>query len=342
MAHRWNADKVCKWESKLAQWNLSRPDGLEDFLATLPPPRSSSQDMVKNAKGGDALLWNFIYEDVPENQLQYHGTTYLGLRDILENGLRASSDAAIHEFTTPGIYTADKWECSLYYHATATRFASASCPHDLPYVRFLLLVQPLAAPKKSSSYGAGRQFMYNEGQLRVCQLLVCRGWNFVDSGEKVLHTESQPSHHTSVQEPSSGPPPPPPLETKERVAASSRTDPWAWNSTLVATLLDQAAPRHVEPWVWNSSNDSQAATRHVQPWVWNRAPPHGVEPPAPPPPPLPSAASQPALVPWKPGDPWRNGIAFECVVCGEVKEQGKFSKRNQAYSCTRRVCRTCA
>ena len=154
MAHRWTAPKVSKWEARRAQWDLSLQDGLSFYLARLPTPiKPAEHHHIKNTKGGKAEMWKLTYVDVqtPDDELLYHGTTYLGLADILSQGLRPSSDPAVHEFTVPGIYCADRRSCSLYYHATATRFTGEDCPEDTPYVRFVLRVQPLTRATKTSS-----------------------------------------------------------------------------------------------------------------------------------------------------------------------------------------------
>ena len=95
--------------------------------------------------------------------------------------------AGVHEFTTPGIYCADHIECSLYYHATATKMVRKDASTDTtPYTRFLLKVEGVVPARKISSYGAGRQYVFPYQGVRVLEFHVYRGWHFIDCGEKVI------------------------------------------------------------------------------------------------------------------------------------------------------------
>ena len=120
------------------------------------------------------------------SQCGYHGTTYLGLSSILANGLRESYRPGIDEFTIPGVYVTDYLGGGLYYHATATRFGEKE-DHEMPYVRFLLVVEALATPKKNKSYGECRQLIFAAGDVRVLEVHCYRGWDFIDSGERALY-----------------------------------------------------------------------------------------------------------------------------------------------------------
>lgn len=83
----------------------------------------------------------------------YHGTTYHAVHDIIVHGIKASTDASRHEFTVPGVYVANCLYGALPYHATATRFASEDDPpEDLPWVRFVFVVETTSAPLRNSSY----------------------------------------------------------------------------------------------------------------------------------------------------------------------------------------------
>ena len=259
MAHRWSAQKVTPWESKLSQWNLQREDALADFLATLPQPtRPAERTNVINAKGGHAQLWKFVYHHVAaEDSLLFHGTTYLSLHRILSEGLRASCDPKVHEFTVPGIYCADVEACSLYYHATATRFSAPGCPWDTPYVHILLRVQPLGRPQKVSSYGWGNQLVFEQGAVKVSQVLVYRGWNFSDKGEKVMYANDAHGLTVPVATSLSLPavveppvPPPPPIVWYQYVhtASSGARMPYYHNSATGATTWEEPTePFHAAP-----------------------------------------------------------------------------------------------
>ena len=105
MAHRWNAPKVARWEVKRSQWRLDRKDQLPAFLSTLPKPAVYDVAEVHNRRNGIAELYRLTYKHpVAERPCLFHGTTYLGLRDILLHGLRESCVPGEDEFTQPGVF----------------------------------------------------------------------------------------------------------------------------------------------------------------------------------------------------------------------------------------------
>ena len=200
MAHRWNAPKVARWEVKRAQWSLELPDQLLGFLSTLPKPAVYEVAEVHNRRDGIAQLCRLTYKHpVAGRPCLFHGTTYLGLRDILLHGLRESCVPGVDEFTQPGVYLSDTLECSLYHHATATRFV-ASEHQDAPYCRFVLVVQPSREPRKAKRYGAGKQFVYCQDDVDVIAVHVYRGWDFADGGERVLQYDPEKSTAFSTRD----------------------------------------------------------------------------------------------------------------------------------------------
>ena len=202
MAHRWNAPKVARWEVKRSQWRLDRKDQLPAFLSTLPKPAVYDVAEVHNRRNGIAELYRLTYKHpVAERPCLFHGTTYLGLRDILLHGLRESCVPGEDEFTQPGVYLSDTLECSLYHHATATRFvASEHHDDDVPYCRFVLVVQPSRGPRKTKRYGAGKQFIYCQDDVDVIAVHVYRGWDFADAGERVLQYDPERSTAFSARD----------------------------------------------------------------------------------------------------------------------------------------------
>ena len=230
MAHRWEAEKVQKWESKQSAWDLSQSDDLVTFLRELPLPDHFELQDIFNAKGGPTQLYRMRYGQptMKDETELWHGTTYLGINNIIREGLRSSCEPERDEFTIPGVYLTDNYLCGLYYHGTATRFTARGCHWSTPYVRFLLRTAATGKPLKVSSYGEGRQLVYGESQVRVVEVLVFRGWNFVDAGEKVLWRDAteaptlppvqttpwqvtQPkTKPPEVTPPKTNPPPPPP------------------------------------------------------------------------------------------------------------------------------------
>ena len=260
MAHRWEAEKVQKWESKQSAWDLSQSDDLVTFLNELSSPDHFEVQDIFNAKGGPAQLYRLrcglpTAED--ETEL-WHGTTYLGIDNILREGLRASCKPGRDEFTVPGVYLTDNYLCGLYYHGTATRFTARGCHWSTPYVRFLLRTAATGKPLKVSSYGEGRQLVYGEHQVRVVEALVFRGWNFCDAGEKVLWrgaAQPKPTPPPSLppqtpwnatQPKPTAPPPPPPVAWQAYVHTCTTTQertPYYYNMvTKVTTWVRPSEP----------------------------------------------------------------------------------------------------
>ena len=181
-------NKVPQWESRTVKWDLAAADRLPEFLALLPPPLAKKTELVVNEKGGTASLstWNYSEKNPGEKPL-FHGTTYLGVPSILTQGFMASSVEGVHEFTVPGVYLADALHGSLYYHATATNFDVDGTDWRAPYVRFVFTVRALGPPIKVKSYGRGcQQLIFAEDKVEPIDLLIYRGWNFCDSGEKIM------------------------------------------------------------------------------------------------------------------------------------------------------------
>ena len=210
MAQRWTADRVARWEVRKGAWDLSRPDLLPAFLERLPPPLRQTQEIKVNKHGNEATLTTLVYRDgEPGAPMYWHGTTYLAVENILRHGFRDSSDPAVHEFTMPGLYVADHLDCSLYYHATATKFAPAPHDHRLPYVRFVFRVAVCGKPKKVSSYGVGKQLVFDACNVIPLELHVYRGWHFIDGGERVLSITSDEADAFAAKDctPATAPPP---------------------------------------------------------------------------------------------------------------------------------------
>jgi len=267
MAHRWSLGKVSKHDARHGQWDINQFDLLEHFLSTLPRPSHRCDSIVDNKHGDGAQLSKLVYRrPATSSPLLYHGTTYRGLRDILQHGLVESSDPTIHEFTTPGIYVADDIRCSLYYHATATKMLPRhEAVHSTPYVRFLLRVEALCKPRKVSSYGYGKQLVFPAGGVRVCELHVYRGWHFIDAGEKVMFLDdaiacrlarSVPTQLSApvvprqlVVEP---PAPPPPPFWHEYITDSCRKYYFNPSNGNVQWAKPSSAPL----WVFNDGLDS--------------------------------------------------------------------------------------
>ena len=188
MAHRWNLPKVAKWEVKYGGWNVMAPDLLVPFLSTLPRPLEYRVERATNKHGQEAEIHVLkLAEKIGDGLDLWHGTTFHAIASILTEGLKESNIAGVHEFTTPGIYCADHIDCSLYYHATATKMVRKDEATDTtPYTRSLLKVESIAPARKISSYGAGRQHVFSHGGVHVLEIHVYRGWHFIDSGEKVI------------------------------------------------------------------------------------------------------------------------------------------------------------
>ena len=90
MAHRWGAEKVSKWEVKKGTYDLGLAEDLYTFLSTLPEPGNLYKENVINPKGQEAEIYHLEYASPRGGPRLYHGTTYLGLPNILRHGLRAS------------------------------------------------------------------------------------------------------------------------------------------------------------------------------------------------------------------------------------------------------------
>lgn len=154
ICHRWSAPRAPRTEVRQGSWDLTMGDRLHSFLSSLPPPLRHSKRSATNPKGGDAEIQKLVYA-YPSNQAPqfYHGTTYHAIHSIITKGLRASTNAELHEFTTPGVYVANYLEGALFHHATATRFCTEEMGNiDLPWVRFLCIVEGTSSPIKTKSY----------------------------------------------------------------------------------------------------------------------------------------------------------------------------------------------
>jgi hypothetical protein len=179
-----------KWEVKKDGWDLAADDFLALFLGTLGLPIVSTLTPTLNGRGGPADIMRLTFgEAVGNAPVYFHGTTHFAVRDILAHGFIESSNPSIHEFTTPGVYVTNSLDSALFYHAVATKFTSVPT-EDTPYVRLVLTVQCTGTPRKRSSYGGhdSEQMVYAADQLKVIDLLVFRGWHFIDKGEKVMTT----------------------------------------------------------------------------------------------------------------------------------------------------------
>ena len=188
MAHRWVLPKVASWEVHSGAWDLGEKDLMLDFFGSLPRPKQYRVEATVNGKGQPAEIYHLVYDDGQVNKAKlFHGTTFKAVRSILQNGFKESNVKGVHEFTVPGVYVADKLEGSLFYHAVATKFKHPPVSERLPYIRFVFVVEPMGKARKVSSYGPPcMQHVYASKDLRVLELRVFRGWNFCDSGEKVI------------------------------------------------------------------------------------------------------------------------------------------------------------
>ena len=165
----------------------------------------------------------------------------------------------------PGIYCADHIDCSLYYHATATKMVRKDASTDTtPYCRFLLKVEAVVPARKISSYGVGRQYVFPHNGVRVLEIHVYRGWHFLDRGEKVIKYLDDDIIIARPNLASSG------------KAASSATEhverkvpAWSRAATLrVRTATPEAASRateHVERDVLTSSGAASLPARAARP-----------------------------------------------------------------------------
>ena len=83
---------------------------MPSFLSALPNVEFADAKIVDNARGGLAQVIHLTTTTTPvvgQVGVKYwHGTSHLYLPSILESGLKESSDKAVHEFTTPGVYVA--------------------------------------------------------------------------------------------------------------------------------------------------------------------------------------------------------------------------------------------
>ena len=97
-----------------------------------------------------------------DSQELFHGTTFRGVLGIMHRGFEGSSNPARHEFSSKcglGVYCADKWHGSLYYHATATKFtvSTRTEPDGTPYVRSMFVVEATRLARKVESYDRCKQ-----------------------------------------------------------------------------------------------------------------------------------------------------------------------------------------
>jgi len=261
MAHRWCLPKVQKWEAKAGDWDIQSPDLLFPFLRTLPRPTTFSKELPVNKHGDSSELYKLKYADcITNNPVLYHGTTYKGVKNIIEEGFQESCLPGIHEFTTPGVYCADQIDGSLYYHATATRMTAP--PHDcrVPYVRFLLLVEPVRQPKKISSYGECRQLVFNAGDLRLLEVHVYRGWHFKDCGEKVMHMTAEEDN--ALRSPGTASTPSP--TTSNIMAGQHHEPPVIW-SEYIYIDVDSANSRS-RPYYFNHVTEVTTWTKPLVPY----------------------------------------------------------------------------
>ena len=118
--------------------DIKAPDLLVPFLSTLPKPLAYRVERTTNKHGQEAEVHVLkIAEKSGDGIDLWHGTTFHAIPSILAEGLKESKDPHVHEFTTPGIYCADHIDCSLYYHAIATKLVrKEAATDDTPYTRF--------------------------------------------------------------------------------------------------------------------------------------------------------------------------------------------------------------
>jgi hypothetical protein len=323
-AHRWSAGKIHAKEATKSSWNLDAEDCLLHFLATLPNVRFVNAKIVRNPREGLAQVIHLATTAGPGfdqvGEMYWHGTSHLSLPAILGGGLKSSSDSAVHEFTTPGVYVADHRDCSLFYHATAVKMSSCGwADWETPYCRFLLAVQCTGTCKKRSSYGIGQQLVFEEDQVRVTDVYAVRGWSFCDKGERHLSFDVA---NTILHAP--------PL----RVAYSGGGVLSA--SAAVGLTADDATlaewPAYIAEMLEIQTTRVDAVTRFVEdPWALAETITLSFSP-----------ELSIDLVEWIPGDRWCWHINLRCASCSVVKVLGDFSKKNQKYCVERRVCVECS
>jgi len=175
---------MCRQQS----WSLEVPDLLSNFFALLPaPPGGMIKQDIFNRKGGKAELFVLKYEKVDEGCSRlWHGTTAGGLRGILREGFKESSDDALHEFSVSGFYATDNPQDALDPYAISTQFAETWC-WEMPYVRVVLLVQATGPCIRKR----GSEVIFRAAQIRLKEAHVIRGYDFENRGDKYCNLSKE-------------------------------------------------------------------------------------------------------------------------------------------------------
>ena len=144
VAHRWAAPKASKTMVKWQQGNVSTPDMLMRFVASLPNLSRTGHKHVYRAPSGhwvEHIVFDTCMPTAPWSASYWHGTTFHCLADILRHGLKNPFDQKLQEFTDVGIYVADEltWG-GAFYHGVATRFSAAPYVHTHTYIYILFVV----------------------------------------------------------------------------------------------------------------------------------------------------------------------------------------------------------
>ena len=178
------APSMCRQQS----WSLEVPDLLSNFFALLPaPPGGMIKQDIFNRKGGKAELFVLKYEKVDEGCSRlWHGTTAGGLRGILREGFKESSDDALHEFSVSGFYATDNPQDALDPYAISTQFAETWC-WEMPYVRVVLLVQATGPCIRKR----GSEVIFRAAQIRLKEAHVIRGYDFENRGDKYCNLSKE-------------------------------------------------------------------------------------------------------------------------------------------------------
>ena len=321
--HRWSLPKGARWEAKHGGWNLQIPDMLPHFLATLPEPLDTVIEQIQNKHGQSAEIHKLIYaraekEKVVQENL-WHGTWFKAVGPILRNGFRDSSDVKVHEFTTAGTYCARNVDASLHTYAVPTKMVNGEAPWNVPYCRFIFLVEALGEPIKVKSFGGDVQVIHHGKDLRVLELHVYRGWHIYDTSEYVMQLSAD--ENTAIQnvaearkQSRSDDKQNKPTQSDELCSVIAQDSQTTIASSTSATSMSRVS---TDITCTSAISTQSNNVSHC------------------------SSQSSTGAVEWMPGEPWHWNVCLRCYFCQSVRPVQEFRKKSQAYACQQRRCRDC-
>ena len=190
---------------KVSQWSTDVTPALHQFLThwvsqerLLSPPifdqLVEAEDGSKYRRISFTIKHLLPFPTVFSDEVLYHGTHVLSVGSILmQERLKPSTNALVHEFTVPGVYTTPNLPTALWYGTQSRLYPPGAHSKtwedwNTGYIRFVFEGRAVKAPIKTKTGSSMTQVIFEKGgDFKTTTLHVYIGQRFRDKSDLYGH-----------------------------------------------------------------------------------------------------------------------------------------------------------